>query len=324
MFSVDIFTAFLTANGFEFKDNGKSVILRVCPECGNSAWKVGFSQDLPESGDRVLGKCFKCDTGFSSVSYLLASEIDKAEVFDLHGIRKTADEKADLTLGKLETLGVQKSLVAAQETVFSLDEFTPMGDCLGSYHSKYAISRGVPPALYKDVMVDFKGGSVVFPVIENGKVAGYQKRLLFPGDPSRKAHTPSGFRKAEHILEYPCGGDILVVEGPFTAISGYVFGFHSICTFGAGVSGKQLDMIEKIALATGKRIAVGYDLDHAGLVGLYRIKNTMERRGIEVYRIMPEAGNDLNDAWAAGKGYKIESIEESVDTTVPLLGGLGD
>ena len=326
MFTVEKFTDFLTANGFVFKDNGRSIILQNCPECGNSAWKIWFSQDMPESNDRLLGKCFKCNRGWSSISYLLECDIEKKEVFDLHEINRIAGENEELALGKLGALDAAK-VEKKEAPTFTLDDFVPMADCIQSYHAKYAISRGVPPALYKDIYIDFKGGGIVFPVIENGKVMGYQKRLLKPADPSRKAHTPFGFEKANYLLEYPNVGDIAVCEGPFTAISAYVFGFYGVCTFGAGVTGQQLDKIAKIAITTGKKVAIGYDLDKSGLTGLYRAKNVLERKGIEVYRIIPDIPNkpgaDLNDAWAAGKTYRIETIEESLDTSVPLLGNLG-
>jgi hypothetical protein len=325
MFTVEKLEGYLTANGFGFKDNGKSVILQNCPSCGNAAWKIWFSQDMPESGDRLLGKCFYCDHGWSTISYLLTMEMDKKEIFDLHEINKIANENEELSLGKLGDLGVVK-VEKKEASIFTLDDFVPMADCLQSYHSKYAISRGVPPELYKYIYIDFKGGGIVFPVIEDGKVMGYQKRLLKPADPSRKAHTPFGFEKANYILEYPNVGDIAVCEGPFTAISAYVFGFYGVCTFGAGITGPQLDKIAKIAINTGKKVAIGYDLDKSGLTGLYRAKNVLERKGIEVYRIIPDipykAGNDLNDAWKAGKTYRVETIEESLDTSVPLLGNL--
>ena len=320
-FTVEKFEDFLTANNIDFKDNGRSVILQSCPECGDAKWKVWFSHDMPESGDRLLGKCFKCSKGWSSVSYLLESEIEKKEVLDLHEINRTAGENEGLKLEKLSLVPMAK----AQEDKtmeFSLSDFIPMKDCLNSYHAKYAISRGVPPALYDKVLVDFKGGSIVFPVMERGRCVGYQKRLLKPADPSRKAHTPIGFEKGKHVLEYENNGDLLAVEGPFTAISGFVFGFHSLCTFGAGVSSEQLNIISEIAERTGKRVAVGYDTDAAGVKGLFKIKNCLERRGIEVYRVIPEFGSDLNDSWQAGKSYRIETPDESVDTSVPFLGVL--
>jgi hypothetical protein len=197
-----------------------------------------------------------------------------------------------------------------------------MKDCLKSFHAKYAISRGVPPALYDKVLVDYKGGSIVFPVMEGNRCVGYQKRLLMPGDPKRKAHTPPGFEKGKHILEYPNSGDIAVVEGPFTAISAYCFGFHAVCTFGAGVSQQQLEKIEELATTSGKSVAVGYDLDDAGLKGLYKIVNYLSNRGVPTVRIIPTVGNDLNDSFMSGNGYRIEQLGEEIDTSIPMLGSL--
>jgi DNA primase len=133
-----------------------------------------------------------------------------------------------------------------------------------------------------------------------------------------KVKSAKGFKKTQHILEFPGAGDIMVCEGPFTGLSAWHFGFHAVVTFGSGVSEQQLALIAALARKTGKRVGVAFDEDKAGRKGYRTVKLGMYHEKIPTFRIRPETGNDLNDSWKAGKGIR-RIADSKEDITIPEL-----
>src|SRR5574338_1323624 len=242
------FANYLDQCGLRYKENAKAFNLQDCPSCGSESYKVYLYKDDGRGWDRYYGKCHKCGENFSSYQYLIQLGQSRDEVKALHNIGTTAPED----FGNLDVLGENRSERQAvtseyTSTIHSTDHLTNIGHWKDHPVAQYAIKRGVTPDLYGDIMFDHKAAAVAFLCKEDEKIVGYQYRYINPVDPDMKTWNPPSFKKSNHIIEYPNSGDIVICEGPFTAISGHSFGFHSICTFGAAVSVRQLELIKNIA-----------------------------------------------------------------------------
>ncbi len=321
----DVFVDFLEQNDIDFRQGSQRILLRECFECGYDKFKTSFRPpDDDEDVKALWGKCFKCGASFSSYRYLIDLGLSSSSVKKLHNFDEVRTPEVAANFGALlaedDAAKSTKKAETYRPSSIELDGLFSIGSWLEHPAAKYAIQRGIPQDLFKHVMIDPVTNSVVFLCWEGDKVVGWQKRFVRPPRPNFKTQNPPAdvFKKSMHVIEYPNDGPVAVVEGPFTGISGWHFGYHSIVTFGSSLSGEQLKKIEEIARRTGKPVYVAFDLDPAGFRGYFKIKNYMERRGIEVKRLRPEAGNDLNDSWAEGKGAEV--IEnDPYDSTVPVL-----
>jgi hypothetical protein len=311
--------------GVDHKENTTSIILRHCPNCNSDDWKVWLFMDRLSENRPFNGHCHKCEERYTSYSYLLANGQDIKEVRELHGWGPLSDEEIENLEETLEDDEEEEKSLKKEAYVpklFSTAGLVPLTDKSAEKVFAYAKSRGIPEALYPTIMADPRTSAVTFLCIEDSEIVGMQKRFLNPFNPKVKTWNPPEFKKNYHVIEYKNSGDVLVSEGPFTAVAAYNYGFHAICTFGAGVSEIQLFKIKRILEKEKKnKLAVAYDLDKAGLKGFLRIKNYFEQYGIDTYRVLPEQGNDLNDSWMAGKKYTIKSSEDDFDSTQPMLEG---
>lgn len=314
------FFDFLDANGIAYAAGDRSIRFKVCPHCGNAKWKVYFFRDRENESKWFHGKCLRRDCKWNSFSYLEAFGCDEDEIRELHGRKPMERDAIVFDLFALPEPPPPRPPYKAQ--ILSTKEWFHVEDWPDHPAAKYAVSRGYVPELHKYLMIDTISNAIVFLVHEDGKVVGWQKRFVSPTDPRYKTKNPDSvlFKKSQHVMEIPGESGICVVEGPATAFAAYHFGFHAICTFGAMISQKQLELIHKAAERTGKSVGVAFDMDFAGVCGYYRIRNYLERRGVTVYRIKPEEGNDLSDSWKAGKKCEVVEVEDD-DTTVPPLVG---
>lgn len=312
----------LDSNGIAYHAGDRSIRFKTCPACGNSKWKVYFFRDRENESKWFNGKCQRRDCKWNSFSYLEAFGVDIEEIRALHGRRPLGPKEQPFDfLATLDDPPPQKPVYTPQ--VLPTNEFYHVDEWPDHPAAQYAVTRGYVPELRRFLMIDPKTNAIVFMVHQDDDVVGWQKRFVAPDDPRFKTKNPDAalFKKSQHVMEVEGEGDLCVVEGPATAFSAYHFGLHAICSFGALISQKQLDLIHKAAVRTGKRVAVAFDMDFAGVLGYYRIKNYLSRRGVEAYRIKPEVGNDLNDSWQAGKTYQVVEVEDD-DSTVPPLAGL--
>lgn len=319
------FFDFLDDNGVAYKEQGRSIMLQSCPACGNNNWKVALIRDRDSERKKFHGKCYRNDCRWNSYEYLIEMGIDEDEVKELHGYgaaKSNPEEELLDFLSELnpETEKTTKPVYKPQRV--STQKFFHIEDWPDHPASKYAVSRGYAETFRDHVMIDPETNSVVFLCRDAGQVCGWQKRFVTPSNPRMKTLNPPSeiWQKSKHVLEYPGPGDICLVEGPSTGMSARTFGFHAICTFGSGISQKQLELVLESSIRNSKKIAVAFDCDFSGVCGYYRIKNYMARRGIEVYRIAPEEGNDLNDSWKAGKKYLTVEDQDDNSLMPPLVG----
>jgi len=316
---VDDFVNFLDHNDIGYTTNDQSIIFSEAPCCGGIN-KIYLFKNDSDPGQPFFGKCMKCDQPWNSFTYLSELGHELKELDILHG----STDLKDMELGVATSMEfdlLKSGPKKAEEIVdFDLGFFVPLAEKPNHPASKYAISRGWTTQQSDSILVDLFTNSVVFVVrdLENGKVMGYQRRFLVPPRPEMKVKSAKGFKKTQHIMEFPGSGDILVCEGPFTALSAWHYGYHAVCTFGAGVSERQIALIIALARKTGKKVGVAFDLDKAGRKGYRVVRLGMYWEKIPTYQVRPETGNDLNDSWKAKKGLVIlPSMKD--DITVPEL-----
>ena len=316
--TLDDFLDFLAENGISFKTTYNSIVLNDCPHCNAVAEKVWLYKDRRNESGPFFGKCMKCDEKMNSRSYLIALGYPRTMVDNLHGAF-TEGFKLDARTA-IDDLTAIPELQIAEQPVEDLDisMFLPLPEVSTSEAALYAIKRGWTDKQKDDILIDYYGNAVVFIVRYEGKVVGYQRRLVHPFDPKLKTLSSQNFQKRRFVLEFPNDGDICVVEGPFTALSAWHYGYYAICTFGSNVGEQQIDTIANLAQTKKKDVAIGFDLDSAGKKGYCRIRAAMTFRKLGSYRVRPEYGNDLNDSWMAGKSV-LSIMTMDVDQSIPEL-----
>lgn len=301
------FLVILEANGLSHGTNQKSVIIRDAPCCSKKNKLYFFKRD---SDAPLFGKCMSCDTTWNSISYLIQAGIPEDKVRQLHNTGVMPDEIV-LGMTKIDLLG--KKVVAEEKTedpVFDDSTFYSVESSPDHPASIYAKKRGYTQDHSDKIMIDKLSNSVVYLVKKDGKLIGWQKRFVKPVHKDMKTKSAPGFSKTKHILEFPNNGDLLVCEGPATALSAWHYGFHAVCTFGAAVSPTQIKLIMEIVSKRGCKVGTAFDLDKAGKRGSRNVRLNMYWAGVSTFRVVPEYGNDLNDSWMAGKGYTVVPPEE--------------
>jgi hypothetical protein len=311
------FTNALDELGIAHKESGQSLKIQNCPCCGGNNFKVHIRLERPSEDDVFFGRCYSgsCGENFSSFKYLLEAGMEYQDVMHVHG---KDPHKALMELANVDNLlelasknaNAPKKMVNLSDLEVEVSKFFKISDWIDHPASIYAISRGVKPAHYDNVLIDVDANAVVFLIRENGNVVGYQKRFVRPATPSFKTQTYKNFEKTKHIMEFPnIGKKILVCEGPFTAIAGWSYGYHSVCTLGSGVSQAQIDLIVEMSKRLNVGVVVAFDNDEAGQKGYEIIRNGLFWKDRTCSRVemsgMPK-GFDLADAWA--KSMEINEI----------------
>lgn len=269
-----------------------------CPTCGSDKWKLWLYDKT------CAGSCFRCHTAYNLFSLFKAHDLPVTEVAKTVGVTIKSDaeleEVFDLkeeTEEKTEKKATELPLALAKNRYFRIDEW-PRHPA-----AKYAVSRGVHPDLYDRILIDVELNAVCFLVFENEKAVGYQLRYVRPV--REKTYTAKDFLIGEHLLEYRRDdGELFVCEGPFNAATAYSWGHTGLCTFGSRITATQIDKLCAIATNRNKPLCCAFDMDDSGWHAFLQVKDVATARGIDVRKVEPEIGNDLNDSMKEGKGYK--------------------
>jgi len=297
--------------GTDYKESGVSLVVKDCPACGSSKYKVHFRAQ--EENGLFFGRCFSgsCQTNYSSFKYLLLSGMPYGDVLRFHG----GDAEEALKLTHKEK---KKEEVPVEPPERDISKFFYLKDWKNHPATRYAISRGVQLE-WQHVMIDTSCSAVVFVIYENNEVVGFQKRFIEPESPRFKTKNSKGLKK-DVILEFPReGADILVCEGPFSAVAAWHFGYHGVCTFGSSVSDPQIQKIAELSEKNKVNIGIAFDMDDAGKKGMKKIRSGLFWRKKETFLIEPEVGNDLNDSWMARSGIKKIAEKYEYDPTLPEI-----
>lgn len=308
--NLDSFKEALDELGIGYKESGVSLEVETCPECESGSYRVLFRvHGVDEDETQFFGRCLRgsCLQGYSSFSYLKKSGMPIAQIRQAHGqdpdsnYRKMTPEKVDSSLD----LHLGNRLKAAEEANVEVDtsHFHPVWAMPTHPASIYAVKRGYCDEFKDIMMIDMEANGVVFLINEGQKTVGYQTRYLNPLNKHMKTKTSAGFSKSNKIMHFPREkADLLICEGPFTALSAWHYGYYGVCTFGSSISKAQIELIAALADRLG--VGVGYALedDEAGRKGFAALRSGLHWKGKSLFKVVPEAGSDLNDSWQAGKG----------------------
>jgi len=316
--NLEEFTDFLDEQGFNWVESGKSIALQDCPECGGSNYKVRLRVFDVDESEPFFGRCQRgsCHQGYSSISWLLKMEVPYTEVMGVHGldpekniggiVPEVQDSSLpDITAAPKDTKKDRPDVVIKTDWLKTIDSWPdhPV--------SVYAKKRGYVPEFSDIMQLDSKSGAVVFLVRDDkGDCIGFQKRFLYPSNPKMKTKSSDDFKPSEYTLTFHRpGADVVMCEGPFTALSAWHYGFTGVCTFGAFVGDKQIKKVIDLAVKEKVQVGTAFDDDNAGLTALGKIARFMYWEEIPIFQISAEEGNDLNDSWQAGKGFERRAVD---------------
>lgn len=331
--NLEEFEILLEENGFEYYTSGKSIALKECPTCGGNNFKVLLRVEDVDESQPFFGRCQKgsCRQGYSSISWLVKMGMPFQEAQIAHGLNPAENFKKNV-IEEHEFSNISKPEFRTQEKkeqviYHDTSRLLSVEDWVNHPVSQYAMKRGYVGTFGDIIKVDKSEGAVVFLVLDkDGNCVGYQKRFLYPSNPDIKTKSSKGFKSNEHLLwfENQEDDDIVICEGPFTALSAWHYGYTGVCTFSAHLGKKQLEDIMVVAMARGVNIGVAFDRDKAGLTGLNKIKNFMHWNDIKTFEIQPKSGNDLNDSWQNESGIiitKLAAAEPAIPSAVMIESG---
>jgi hypothetical protein len=301
------FKRYLDSVDINYKESGSSLAIEECPVCGDKRYIVLFRIRGVDPSKPLLGRCHTgvCQQNYSSISFLLKLGLSWEEAHEIHG---TTPEKAlkELTLfdeissSDPKKKNNEEKQIITREQIVDISNFFSISDC---DISKYAIRRGYVNEFKDTFKVDILSRALVI-ICRNDKKdpIGYQRRFLdnIPG--IAKVKSSVDFPKTTSLLKFPKKSDILICEGPFTALSAWHYGYYGVCTWGSA-SINQLEKINQLSQDLGVNVAVSPDNDPAGENYARNIASYFHWKGKGIYTVSSEIGNDLNDSWQENRGF---------------------
>ena len=134
-------------------------------------------------------------------------------------------------------------------------------------------------------------GRIVVPVHdEQGKYAFPECRLVGEGD--RKYLRPFKVDCKQFLFNYHRVKNkkyVIITEGIFDAISLYQWGYSAVCSFNPVLSDRQVKL-----LLNFNKIFFSFDNDEAGNNGLRNAVKVLKHKGIQLYQIKYQKGQDAN------------------------------
>ena len=318
--------------GIRHKHSGVSLAVEECPVCGDKRHIVLFRIDDINEDKPLMGRCQTgvCQQNYSSFSYLLKMGMDLYDVREVHGF------DTELNVDKLIGTKYPEDLSDLTKTVKEKEVKRFVDNDISGFLQVdwddecaihlYAVRRGYVPEFKDKFRIDLSGRCLIFVCRrDDGSVIGYQRRYMnvLPGD--QKSQSSVGFATSKHIMTFPReGADILVCEGPFTALAAWHYGYYGVCTFGSSVGIQQLGLIAEIAKKECVSVAVATEKDQAGKKFFQAISNYFHWLDHKVYVVSPDVENpkqgyDLNDAWQDGHEVK-EDRDIVINPAIPDLG----
>lgn len=263
--------ALLDEGGIKYAQNRKSYILD-CPRC-RKAKKLFFRKS---DGNFV---CWKCQTdGFRG-----APEWGLQEILGL-GIKvlqkRLYGESAPrgsvfLDLHLVDWFDEQDEVPVYVKTDLPAMEyppdFLPIVDPRSARGAEYLAGRGLVLDVCQqyDVRYHPSSGSVVFPVINGGKILGWQTRVCGATswfDPDNdvvvkiiKSLTSEGLKKEQTLMfgDRVTGDHAVLCEGPIDAMKAHLCG-GNVASMGKAVSRYQLEMLKNSGI---RKLYLGLDPD---------------------------------------------------------------
>lgn len=192
----------------------------------------------------------------------------------------------------------------------------------------YFTKRGIPQALCERHRLFERDGRAYLPVFQEGRCVAYCARAV-DGRTPRYRNSPG--EMAVFGLDSAgdgCGGDLVVAESIFDALSAEVCGVPSVALCGASNVKRFLEACRGNPALASRRMLLAGDCDEAG-----RRMNRSLRQGLEALGTscavirLPKGAKDLNEALLLDKKALEDALRpKQVDFVVPnaasLLGAL--
>lgn len=286
----------LEVKGVGFKSNRKSLILNHCPRCSGEKCYI-----RRKDGRSICfsGKCGARWTYKGILSELL--NVPQKEIPRLlFGTDSSQDydeikiEFDELVVDFKDEFDFEEDEAAPQPVVLGPDfipvEFSEIG-------VNYLIERKiVDPSLVAAYDIRYQAimNAIVFPIVKDGQVYGWQARSIPPLQEGQlRLITSPGLNKSKFLLNYDRARlqrKIVLTEGPVDCIHADVPGYGAVCSFGKAVSQYQI----RLLLDTdAEAIYLGLDRDAAREVD-YLCKKICPHKA--VYRVqVPDHRRDLGE-----------------------------
>ena len=230
----------------------------------------------------------------------------------------------------------QDTFMAELERIFASNPRGAAGSVLPAYDTRiispwafthpYLAERGIDNDTASRLHIGWREdlNRITIPVFWAGQLVGWQARAIpdrggqWPGTwggSFPKYKSSPGFPKSAILYgvsdggRFSGGGEIVVVESPFSVIKAAALGVDRrvVATFGAKVSRRQIDL-----LAEADHVIVWADADPAGQFMERKLAKSLHRR-IQVSLVSPDVGLDLGDYDSA------ESVEAKIEGAVPAI-----
>jgi predicted RNA-binding Zn-ribbon protein involved in translation (DUF1610 family) len=294
--------------GLDFRAASNSYEL-TCPLCGESKWNIRKSDGF--------SKCYKCDQdfrGFADYTLSVVLHRPKAELTKLlygvgystlvteeRGEERWVDHWEEMSSTDIETTALQ---TWPAEMLPSPDHHD-LHTAIGAPGLAYLNGRGVSLELAQEygVKYDPVQERVIFPIVIEGVLRGWQGRLIKPVEyvdsKGRDRKRPKALTEGE------VGGKVLIfqdrlkgsthgiiTEGPFDAIKIHLAGGNT-ATMGKSVTTTQLDIyVRHFGL---RKLYIGLDLNAAEDVERI-VRDLGWYKDIQLFRLTPAPGRgDLGD-----------------------------
>lgn len=258
--------------GVEWKDTNDPSEKRIktCPnpECGNDKYKLYINLSTKKFF------CFICQFGYKNNPIHLLAAISGRSYRDVKN--EILGEAFPSSTSFVEDLHAKLDIAPDDPPTFLNDikneeipNRIPLTDDFEAY--SYALKRGLTKELisHYDIvgspqLKNFKGKYLVFPIKFGQNTVCYQGRDV--RDVDMKLRYVSGPKinnwlfplNLDNMEKIQNSSKVMLVEGPFDAVGGVLFGMPTLATFGKHLSTKQLELLEFLGV---KEIYLAWDAD---------------------------------------------------------------
>lgn len=288
-------------SGISFKENAQSFIFD-CPRCG----KAGKLYIRKKDGRFVCWVCAETE-GFAGSAEWALTELLSLPVGELRaqlGISNTTPQAtSELAIPLRDWFFNEGPMLDDREVVEFDLKFLDITDPSSLKGREYLAARGISLEIAVEYNLKFEptSGRVIIPVVEKGKLYGWQARATrptewrdrFTGEERKvpKILSLQTMQKGRHLMFYDrlVGSEHAVIcEGPFDALKCHLIG-GNVATMGKVVSDAQVALI----LDSGvKKVYLALDPDAIAEIELLATK----LYDVEVYVLLPADGyKDLGE-----------------------------
>ena len=279
-----------------YKEGSQSYIL-TCPKCSKSNKLYLRKRD----GRFVCFVCRETEQFFGAAEYALKEllPLSLPELcLVLYGEQTASSNQGRLALNLRDFYGEDEQNPDEEEegspepSMLPIDTF-PMDASCSVSGREYLLGRGIIPSIWDKYGIVYWPSKrrVMFPVIHEGEVYGYQARTVLAGV-QPKILTSTGLKR-DRLLMFSDGiqegGHAVLCEGPVDALKCDLMG-GAVAAMGKVVTDKQIDILRKKKV---KRVYLALDPDAADEMGILIKKLKPE---FEVYQIkVPAPYKDLGE-----------------------------